>query len=33
MGLISFLAFTLLVGGIAWWSTRGTDETPRMAIF
>ena len=26
MGLISFLAFTLLVAGFAWWKTRGTDE-------
>ncbi len=26
MGLISFLAFTLLVAGIAYWSTRKTDE-------
>ncbi len=26
MGLISFIGFTLLVAGIAWWSTRGTDE-------
>ncbi|ANH60098.1 solute:sodium symporter family transporter [Dokdonia donghaensis] len=26
MGLISFLGFTLLVAGYAWWKTRGTDE-------
>lgn len=26
MGLITFLAFTLLVAGYAWWKTRGTDE-------
>jgi len=26
MGLITFLAFTLLVAGFAWWKTRGTDE-------
>ena len=26
MGLFSFLGFTLLVAGYAWWKTRGTDE-------
>lgn len=26
MGLITFLAFTLLVAGYSWWKTRGTDE-------
>ena len=26
MGLITFLGFTLLVAGYAWWKTRGTDE-------
>lgn len=26
MGLISFLGFTLLVAGYAWWKTRDTDE-------
>lgn len=26
MGLITFLAFTLIVAGFAWWKTRGTDE-------
>ncbi|WP_299767908.1 solute:sodium symporter family transporter [uncultured Dokdonia sp.] len=26
MGIISFIAFTLLVAGFAWWKTRGTDE-------
>lgn len=26
MGLISFFGFTLLVAGIAWYSTRGSDE-------
>lgn len=26
MGIISFIGFTLLVAGYAWWKTRGTDE-------
>ncbi len=26
MGIISFIGFTLLVAGFAWWKTRGTDE-------
>jgi len=26
MGLITFIGFTLLVAGYAWWKTRGTDE-------
>lgn len=33
MGLISFLGFTLLVAGIAWWSTRGTDEDSADGYF
>ncbi len=33
MGLISFLGFTLLVAGIAWWSTRGTDEDSSDGYF
>ena len=33
MGLISFLGFTLLVAGIAWWSTRGTDENSSDGYF
>ena len=33
MGLISFLGFTLLVAGIAWWSTRGTDESSSDGYF
>jgi len=26
IGIISFVGFTLLVAGIAYWSTKGTDE-------
>ncbi|MFT5892434.1 MAG: SSS family solute:Na+ symporter [Dokdonia sp.] len=26
LGIISFIGFTLLVAGYAWWKTRGTDE-------
>ncbi|MEM9820855.1 MAG: solute:sodium symporter family transporter [Bacteroidota bacterium] len=33
MGLISFLGFTLLVAGIAWWSTRSTDEASSDGYF
>lgn len=33
MGLVSFLAFTLLVAGIAYWSTRGTDENTSDGYF
>lgn len=33
MGLISFLGFTLLVAGIAWWSTRDTDESSSDGYF
>lgn len=33
MGLISFLGFTLLVAGIAWWSTRNTDENSSDGYF
>ncbi len=33
MGLISFLGFTLLVAGIAWWSTRSTDESSADGYF
>lgn len=33
MGLISFIAFTLLVAGIAYWSTRGTDESTSDGYF
>lgn len=33
MGLISFLGFTLLVGVIAWWSTRNTDENSSDGYF
>ena len=33
MGLISFLGFTLLVAGIAWWSTRSTDESSSDGYF
>ncbi len=33
MGLISFLGFTLLVAGIAYWSTRGTDENSADGYF
>lgn len=33
MGLLSFLGFTLLVAGIAWWSTRGTDEDSSDGYF
>ena len=33
MGLISFLGFTLLVAGIAWWSTKDTDESSSDGYF
>lgn len=33
MGIISFLAFTLLVGGIAYWSTLKTDESTADGYF
>ena len=33
MGLISFLGFTLLVAGIAWWSTRETNESSADGYF
>ena len=33
MGLISFLGFTLLVAGIAWWSTKSTDESSADGYF
>ena len=33
MGLISFLGFTALVGVIAWWSTRSTDESSSDGYF
>lgn len=33
MGLFSFLGFTLLVAGIAWWSTKDTDESSSDGYF
>ncbi|MCL4163963.1 UNVERIFIED_CONTAM: hypothetical protein GTU68_026071, partial [Idotea baltica] len=33
MGLISFVAFTLLVGIIAWWGTRKTNESSSDGYF
>jgi len=33
MGIISFVGFTLLVGLIAWWSTRKTDEKSGDGFF
>lgn len=33
MGIISFVAFTLLVAIIAWWSTRRTDESSSDGYF
>ncbi len=33
MGLITFLAFTLLVAGIAYWSTRNTNENTSDGYF
>ncbi len=33
MAIISFLGFTLLVAGIAWWSTRTTDEQSSDGYF
>lgn len=33
MGLISFLGFTALVGIIAWWSTRSTNESSSDGYF
>lgn len=33
MGLISFFGFTLLVAGIAWWSTKSTDESSADGYF
>lgn len=33
MGIISFVAFTLLVAVIAWWSTRKTDESSSDGYF
>jgi len=33
MGLISFFGFTLLVAGIAWYATRGTDENSSDGYF
>ncbi len=33
MGIISFVGFTLLVAIIAWWATRGTDESSAEGYF
>lgn len=33
MGIISFLGFTLLVAGIAYWSTKSTDESTADGYF
>ena len=33
MGIITFLAFTLLVAAIAWWSTKTTDEKSSDGYF
>jgi SSS family solute:Na+ symporter len=33
LAIISFLGFTLLVAGIAWYSTRGTDESSADGYF